>query len=149
MPRGFTLIETLVVITLVIMLALMGSVVTLFMLRAQALSSNADLMVSQIAVAQMNAYSQKDDASHGIKIDGNTLTRFTGDSYLTRTATEDVSLEIPVSITLSGDDEVVFSKGGVRPGSASTIQLTSTDEYYVITVSAYGVMEVTKGTTEP
>jgi Tfp pilus assembly protein FimT len=146
--QGFSLAETLIVITLMILLATTGYAVSLSIICWQSLLHETNLITSQIALAQMSAYSGEKDQSHGIKILEGELVRFIGDSYTLRNQEKDVVFSLSERITFSGDDEVVFLKGGLAPDQSSAMTLEMGIRTHQITVSSYGVLNVTKRISE-
>ena len=146
--RGFSLVETIIVIALVLMLAGTGYVATISLLRWQSLLNNTNLITSQIALAQVESYAQVDDASHGVHIADQVVTRFTGNSYLLRDTQKDVTFSIPSTIVVSGDTEILFASGGLVPTQSILLILQIDDRSYDITLSSYGMLQVTAGSSE-
>jgi len=148
MDKGFSLVETITVIALVLALAGTGYVATISLLRWQSLLNNTNLITSQIALAQVESYTQVDDASHGVYIADQIVTRFTGDSYLLRDTQKDVTFSLPSTIIVSGDTEIVFENGGLIPTQSILLILRIDDRSYDITLSSYGMLQVTAGSSE-
>jgi len=148
LDKGFSLVETITVIALVLALAGTGYVATISLLRWQSLLNNTNLISSQIVLAQVESYTQVDDASHGVHIADQTVTRFTGDSYLLRDIQKDVTSSLPSTIIASGDTEIVFENGGLVPTQSILLILQIDDRSYDITLSSYGMLQVTAGSSE-
>lgn len=134
---------------LVLVLATTGYVVTISLLRWQSLLNNTNLITSQITLAQTESYTQVDDQSHGVKISPEMVTRFTGDSYDLRQVAQDVSFSIPSTITIVGDTEILFPNGELSPTQSVQLTLQIGERSYDISVSAYGMVQVTTGNPEP
>ncbi|MEK7620364.1 MAG: hypothetical protein AAB413_03960 [Patescibacteria group bacterium] len=147
--RGFSFIETLTVIGLILLLAATGAIATFALLGWQSLLNNTNLVTSQIALAQMESYTQVDDQSHGVNISSQTVTRFTGDSYALRQVEKDVSFQMPANITVTGDTQIVFPVGDLSPSQPVLVSLQLGDRVYDISISSYGVLQVTAGSPGP
>ncbi len=145
MEKGFTLLEMLIVISFTFVLALTGSLVTSAIVRSQSLLDATHLLASQLTLTQIDAYSQLDDQSHGVKIFSDSVVRFTGDSYEMRDVQKDSVISLAPSLTISGDLEIIFAKGELAPTQAASVTLLSGNAFYLITVSSYGTLQLTKG----
>lgn len=145
MQKGFTLVESIMVLTIMMILASIGYVASISLLRSQALSDNTSLVVSQIMVVQNKAYTQEDDLDHGLKLFEDSVVLFVGSSYLLRDQSKDVMVPLPAVVGLSGDDEIVFKAGTLNPTAPILIQLTHNNKTFDLSVSAYGVLAVEKG----
>lgn len=144
MQKGFTLIETLIVIALVMILSISGYFITFPMLKSQIVKNNAELIISQLSLAQTEAYSQLDNQSHGIKLTSGTITRFSGDSFAERDIAKDIITIISDSIVYSGDTECIFTKGSIIPNNQVYISLTSGITTYDLSVTSYGSIQIAK-----
>jgi len=138
----------MIVIALMMLLATTGYVASLSIIRWQSLLNDTNLITSQIALAQMHAYSQRDGQSHGVKILSNEVVRFTGDSYALRDQELDVVLPRAGSISLTGDTEIVFTEGGLAPIQPFIIILEMGIRTHEISVSSYGILDTTTGISE-
>lgn len=145
MRRGFTLIETLMVIALTAMMAGLGAVVSFTFLRSQRLESTAETIAAEMTRARADAFDQVDDAPHGIEILSDRVVRFEGASYATRTTSKDLTTLFPSSVTLSGMNEIDFASGSLGPVVAGTTTIADGSQSYLVTISAYGVIDITKG----
>lgn len=145
MRRGFSLLETIIVISFILILASAGYVVTISMLQMQTVTDAVQLIGSEITLAQMESYSQQNDQPHGVLFssDGEVI-RFTGSSFISRYEQYDSITTLPASVVISGDLEIVFLAGSVKPSSTFNMQITSDYKSYIITVSQYGVLKIEK-----
>ena len=144
MSRGFTLIEVIVVIGIMALLAGLGATVSFTYLRGQRLETSAELILSETMRAQTDAYTQADDQAHGVKVLSDRVVRFEGVSYAARITAKDEIDMFPGSLTVSGLSEWAFAAASFYPGTAGTMTLTDGDQSYDLTISSYGVVEVTK-----
>ena len=145
-PEGFTLLELIVTMAITVLLASLGYVFSFQYVRLQHLREAAQIVSAELEQARAESYGQKDTAGHGVKVFADHVVRYTGASYAARTTAKDASTTFPISGTLSGDDEIEFPEGGYAPDAASTVTLTIDTRAIDISVSAYGLVEVTERT---
>ncbi len=144
--RGFTLIETTIVTALMLLLAGLGATLSFAYLSAQRVGAAAETIAVEIAQARSDAFTQTDDQAHGVAAFTDHVVRFEGTSYASRVAGEDVTTDLPGPMTVSGLTEIVFPSGSLRPVTDGTLTLADGSQSYLIHVSAYGVVELEKGT---
>ena len=142
MRRGFTLVETLIVVSFMMVLAGMGYVVMIGVLRSQSLIGATNLITSQFIVAQADAHMQTGDTPHGVKLFSDHLVRFRGYSYDARDVEYDVDVDLLSSLEITGDDELLFQEGSLAPYAPITTELQIGERTSTITVSAYGWLEI-------
>ena len=143
MQRGFSLIEIMVTIAILIMLAASVAAVSFSYLRNQQVRSASDAIVAELLLAQTNAYAQTHDAGHGIMVFTDRVIRFEGDTYASRVEAEDVTTLFSTIVALSGISEVNFLNGSLSPVVSGTITLESNETAMDITISPYGVVQTT------
>lgn len=127
--HAFTLIEVLAVIAILAIIVTISVVgfrnFASFQQYNQAVS-DVTFLLNQ---TRLDARSAVADASHGIKIDPTSLTRFVGDAYVfgdPDNETVDYSL-ITFTVDLSdGGDEIIFSKLTGLPSATGTVTVTGT-----------------------
>ncbi len=144
--RGVTLVEVLVVLGLLFLLTTFGSVASFFYFRTQYVYHVAETIANELRLVQVASLTQSDDASHGIKIFESTLTRFTGSSYAGRDTSKDVQTTFPVSVTVSGSQEVVIPAGQYGPAATSLTTITNNGIVIDISLTTYGVLTITNRT---
>ena len=144
MPRGFTLIEMVVVIGIMAIVAGLGATVSFTFLRGQRLQSAAEMIMAEALRAQIDAYTQAGDKAHGIKVLSDSVVRFVGSSYAGRTVAQDEVDTFPGSITVSGLSEWDFAAASFYPGTAGTMTLSDGDQSYDLSISSYGLVEIAK-----
>lgn len=147
--RGFTLLEIIIVLALIVVLSSFSVLFSFTYLRTQNVRSDAAIIVSELRRAQTQAYTEDHDASHGLKVLSDRVVRFTGASYATRTTSQDVETDFPVSVTVTGSSEVVFPKGSMDPSAAATITLDNAETAFDILISTYGIITLTERTISP
>lgn len=145
MRRGFTLVEMLIVIALTAMLAGLGAVASFTFLRSQRLEATAETIVAEITRVRSDAFTQVNDTGHGVEVFTDRIVRFDGNSFATRNISKDAVTYFPSPVTLSGIYELDFAPGTLKPVNAGTIIVADDEQSYLITVSSYGVIDITKG----
>jgi|GEM_PF-2440254 len=147
LTRGFTLLETLIAIGLIILLVSLGAVFSASYVRGAQLRATADLLNADVIQAQSDAYFQLNDRAHGVKLFTDHLIRFEGDSYMARISAQDQRTDFPFAIDISeNDDEVVFPNGSVAPSSGAILTISRGTTAYDLTVTSYGVITLTSRT---
>lgn len=137
--------ETLVVISILLVLLSMGTALSFSYLRVQRLGTATEIIAQEMTQARADAYVQTNDAAHGIKVLTDSVVRFEGTSYDTRDVTKDLVADFPGTVVVTGLTEVVFPSGSLTPQSSGTMTLTDGGASYTISVSLYGVVEWSKG----
>lgn len=145
MQKGFTLLETMMVISLTMLLAGIGYAVSISFLRSQALVNTTQVIASQIILTQTESYMQNMDELHGVKIFSDRIVHFIGNDYASRDTIHDNVIPNFSPVILTGDSEIVFSPATLAPVSSFDLTLELDDNQYQITVSSYGILEITKG----
>lgn len=138
--------EFLVAIGLMAMILSLGYVVSFDYLRTQNLKEAAETVHAGLTRARADAFAQTNDANHGIKVFPDRMVRFEGISYAARVQAKDLATPFPLSLTLSGDSEVVWIRGGLRPAAPATVTLQNGAVAVDITISAYGLVTLAQRT---
>lgn len=122
---AFTLMEALLSISLITVIS--GLSLTVFY--GFQSRNDLDVAVNTIAQsyrrAQILSQSVQDDSTWGLKIQPNSVVIFKGASYIGRDDNFDEIFEIPSVITLSGVQEIVFTKLSGAPNNFGLTTLNS------------------------
>jgi len=109
MKEAFTIIEALLVIGI---LAILTGLVPLSLdfYKSWQFNTHTQGIIQSLRRAQLKAMSIEDDSSFGVYLTNNNYVLFKGDSYLNRNKEFDEVFDLPQIITVSGLQEIVFSK---------------------------------------
>lgn len=136
MLKGFTLIETLVGIILVILIFSIGVPVSLNFYKSFILQSATETAFNSLKKARLDAQIGNLDSNFGVYF--NTSNRqfvyFKGSSYATRDTNYDQIFEVPGFISFSGNSEFVFEKitgDPINPGEVFITNGLSTNSLKV------------------
>ena len=124
LATGFTLVELMLVMALVLIIGIFTSGVGVSYYQSQVLNETADNLASNLRHAQGYALSGKNNQAFGVYIHEDSYVMFEGQSYESRIVAEDMVFPISASITISGPVEVVFSELTGTPDTTETIYLS-------------------------
>jgi len=108
--KGFTLIEILLVVGILMILAILTLPITFDFYRSQQLNTYAQELTQTLRRAQLKAMSVESGSSFGVYLTDDNYTLFKGSSFENRDLQYDEVFDLPQIITISGIKEVVFLK---------------------------------------
>lgn len=124
--RGFTLMEILVIVSIIVILSAIGVLQFMEMRDRAELTSTARTLVAHLEESKSRAVAGLYGDSHGIHITSDAYTQFSGDTYDLDDETNQVH-EISDGLTLdtSGDSDVIFARitGGIDEVVTITVAL--------------------------
>ena len=138
-PGGFTFTELLVTIAIMLILgALTISTYSQYRIE-RLLSSEAARLVALLESTKASSLAGKGNESQGIKFNASSFETFSGSSYAggSDIVVFDLDPELLISTTLSGDEEIVFSRLTGWANDAATITIAVVDD-----LSVYKQIEV-------
>ncbi|MBI4272841.1 type II secretion system protein [Candidatus Uhrbacteria bacterium] len=139
--KGFTLLETLLVIALVALIFVAGMPVYLSLMFRNDLAIGQNTTASLLRRAQLLSQGVDGDSGWGAKIQSGSITLFQGASYASRNTTRDEIHEIPSSINVAGAQEIVYAKFTGLPSATGTITFTaSNNETSTVTINGKGTI---------
>ena len=139
--RGFTLLEVLLAGALIAALTALVSPWTIAWYRLYQLHEASATLEQTLRRAQANARYQWHDTSFGIAFQTNQYVLFEGDSYASRTQSQDYVTALPGAVTVSGLSEVVFASNLGTPNATGTITLSIDTRIRQILVHSTGLIE--------
>lgn len=146
---GFSLLETVLVIALLVILAAVGPLLSLETVRRQELRTAADAVRTEVTRAKTEGYVQQHDASHGVKLFSDRAVSFSGTSYAARTVSLDRETPFGRAFTVSGDDEIVFPAGTFHPDAPAVMTLDDGALAIDLTIPLYGSPTLAERTIAP
>ncbi|MEW5908096.1 MAG: hypothetical protein AB1643_02870 [Patescibacteria group bacterium] len=110
MHNGFTLVELLIILTLIIVIFSLTIPLGINFYKNQTLDEVATDILSNLRKAHNKAVFQKNDSAFGIKFFPDSYILFQGNNFSSRIQDEDENFSLPYSINVNGISEIVFSK---------------------------------------
>lgn len=141
LPKGFTLLEILIVIVLIIMIVIMSAVLGRQTILNQELERIRETVRSELVRAQGDTIAGTRDSPWGVAFGATTVTRFLGTSYATRNQAFDAITTFQ-NVTITGPAEIVFSRPEGVPTTTGTITITLGARTTTVTVNAAGAITV-------
>jgi len=140
-PRGFTLIEIMIVLTFASILLGITIVFGVSAIRLQELDRAEQSIRNELALVRERAMSARADSSWGLAVATSTITEFKGDSYDERDTAYDLELGFANNVRLSGVSEIVFRPPFGNPSASGTIVVTDGENEKTVSVNEYGMIE--------
>lgn len=125
MKEGFTLIELMVVMTIIVVLIISAVPLYSYFQIINVSSAVQSEIVQNLRLAQNQAKAGLNNKAFGIYFDTNQYTLFQGSSYSQRDLPQDIIFNMPGDFTLSGLNETVFAIKTGLPSNTGTIILTN------------------------
>lgn len=107
---GFTLIETILVVALIGIITAVGSPLFSGSLQSSDLDTAESTLVANLVHARSASMAVEGDSSWGVYVATGAVTMFKGSSHALRDTDFDQTGSLPGTVTLTGDNEVVFNK---------------------------------------
>jgi len=141
MKKGFTLIELLLVIGIVVTLSVLTVPIGIRFYQSQILEDTSENILITLRRAHMQAVSQKNDSSFGVKFYPDSYILFQGDSYDLRDQSEDEIFNLTSGVSIDGSDEISFSKLEGLSGSNVNLSVSLYNKSQNINVNEQGKVE--------
>jgi prepilin-type N-terminal cleavage/methylation domain-containing protein len=136
--KGYTLIELLLAISLVLIIAGFSIPVTNSYLRQNELNIAFRVIASSIRKANIYSTTGFHDSVWGFRIGQGNITVFNGNTYATRNSQFDEISSIPSAVNISGINESFFAKVTGVPAITGNITLNNPTGNRVITLNSRG-----------
>ncbi len=140
--KGISLIEILLVVGVLAILVSIILPLALDFYREQQLDTHSQGIIQTLRKAQLKTMSIENDSSFGVYLTDDSYTLFKGDSYTNRDTQYDEILDLPVILTLSGLQELIFSKFEGRPNVTGNIVLNSNNKSRIISINNFGMISL-------
>jgi type II secretory pathway pseudopilin PulG len=139
--KGFTLIEVILVVALVIAVAAVALPSPARFVFSQQVDVVVDELSGSFRKAQSYSMAGKVGSSWGVSVRDGRIILFQGSSYAGRDAAYDESYAIPQRVEVSGVDEVIFTGPSGRPLTTPEISIAWKDANWLYVLNAEGVFE--------
>jgi type II secretory pathway pseudopilin PulG len=137
MKSAFTLVEIMLVSSLLVILMVLTLPIALNYYRRQIANEAFSSLASDLRQQRNQAAAGKMDSKWGLYQQGNSYTLFTGNSFASRNTALDTVITLDSGLSLSGASEIVFSKG-TGTTTATSLVLAADNENYTIYVDNTG-----------
>lgn len=142
---GFTLIELMIVVALIIMFSALTLPMSFSFFQEATLKDQVRNIENSLRKAQAMAITGRGDSSAGVKITQSECIIFEGESFEKRREEVDIIIPFPVTLSISGADEIVFQKStgllAFPPEEEVSITVTFGDSSKEITINSQGKIE--------
>ncbi len=135
---GFTLIEILLVIIILAVLAGSAIPISINFYKTQQLDTHAKGVVQALRRAQLKAMSIESDSIFGVYLTDDNYILFKGSSFDIRDISYDEVFDLPQIITVSGIQEITFSKFEGMPNTIGNIILNNNGNTRTISINKMG-----------
>jgi prepilin-type N-terminal cleavage/methylation domain-containing protein len=124
-PHGFTLIELILVVAMILILTTMSTSFYSRFINQNSVINASDQLVMQLRKAQMYAMMGKQNSNWGVGYSSNTMTLYKGSTFTGHTTEFDENFTVPTSVTITGLSDVNFTK---TTGATGTQSITISDQ---------------------
>lgn len=138
--RGFSLIELILAVALILIIGGFSMSFSTNFLLQNAAANTRDQFIGALRKAQTYALSSKENSNWGIHHAGNTITLFKGASYAARDTAWDETYESNANLSISGPNEIIFTKMTGLPNTTGTITITGVSTNKTVTINSQGVV---------
>lgn len=138
--NGFTLIEVVLSIAIIILIFGIGAPVYQDYQIRNGIDTSVNTIVENLRRAQALSMAVDGDSNWGVNIASGLITLFKGASFAGRDPVFDDSSEMLSTISPSGLTEVVFSKLNGFPNSAGTLTLSVAGNIRTISINEKGML---------
>jgi len=139
MKNGFTLLEILLVVAIIIFLAAITFPLGFDFYKRQQLQTHSQQILQTLRRVQLKAMAVELESSFGVYLTNDNYILFKGDSYANRDSQYDEIFDLPQIITIQDPPkEVVFSKFEGKPNWTGGIILNSNGLTQTININEMG-----------
>ncbi len=137
--HGLTLIELLLVISIILIIGTFSVIFFSRFLTQNAVANTQDQLIGELRKAQVYAMMGRQNGNWGVRFGSNKITLFQGNSYALRNTAFDESFSENATISISGFSEIVFTKTTGLPSTFATYTIIGNDSLKQVTVNSQGV----------
>lgn len=132
---AFSLIELILVVTIVLTLGVLSTVFYSRFLNQNSVANVSDQLASQLRKAQTYAMAGKQNTSWGVKYTAGTITLFA-----TSSSAFDETFSVNNNISVTGFSQVIFSKATGMPDTTPTITISGGGNTKTVSVNIQGAV---------
>jgi len=140
--KGFTLLEVLLSVAIVSVIFAAGAPIYFGTQKNQDLNNTALQMRDALYRAELLSEARENSGSWGVYIEAGQIVLFSGSSYASRDVGFDEVYPLPNTITISGDQEYIFSETLGELSSSGTTTLTTSTGAREVSVNEKGLVTV-------
>jgi len=144
--KAFSLIETIIVIALFSILAVLSLPIGLNQLKKDTTNSQAGDLLSTIFVMQQNAYNGKDSGEFGVYFITTGYYIYEGSDYNNSIWSEYTELDGSTNISSitfeNTGNEIHFTKGSLLPNTFGNVVITDSNIDYSVEINKEGVLNI-------
>ena len=141
--RGLTIIEVLIVISIVAVIGSSFISLSINFLTSNNLKNITDELISALRTAQANSMYGKGGSNWGVKISESKIFLYKGNSYEGRDQAFDHSSGIPSNITIIQEEDIFFFRRTGTPSATPDITIqTQTGDTNTVSVNGAGAVNV-------
>ncbi|MEO8785421.1 MAG: type II secretion system protein [Candidatus Saccharimonadales bacterium] len=138
---GFTLLEMILVMGIITIIMAVSVPLYASLSNRNQLQVSVSLLAQDLYQAQANSRAQLNDSAWGVAFNGQTITLFQGNSYASRSSSQDVNYVVPSAIKMSGDSQVVYSRLYGLPTATANFSLSGAGQTMPLAVNSKGMVE--------
>lgn len=141
--RGFTLLEVLLSVAIIVMLAGLSLPVFTSFNNRNDVDLATQSLTDALRRAQVYARGVKADDQWGVNVQTGTITVFKGANFSARDTNYDEVTATPTTLVPSGITEVTFAKNSATPSTSGSIVLNSSlvNQTKTVTINAKGTVD--------
>lgn len=139
--HGFTLIELLVALALFLAIGVSATTFSAKSVGEHAVADTENFLVGSLREARWESRLGKGADPWGVRVGGDRITLFQGASYESRNNSSDQVYEYNRNVSVSGPDEIVFSRVEGSPSVTGTFVISWRGSERRLTVNGLGVVE--------
>jgi prepilin-type N-terminal cleavage/methylation domain-containing protein len=140
--KGFTLIEVLLVVAIILTIGFFSGILPVSFIHQNATQNVFQNLSGSLNKAQAYALAGKRDSAWGVRLEGEKIILFKGNSFAQRETALDEETEIDSGVAVSGFSEVMFSRPEGRLASEiSGINISQGNERIIFSLNEEGAIE--------
>lgn len=138
---GFTIIELVLVLGIIVTITAISAPFYMSLSRGNDLDAATSILAQDLYQAQTYSRNRNQDTQWGVAINGQVITLFSGATYASRNASQDIIYTVPNSISLTGSSQIVYSKLYGLPVATGSFTLSGGGKTKTVVVNNKGMIE--------